>query len=368
MYITTRTYTATQAVARQFEYACAHCGVRATAGVEATATAQSKAVYGVGGSADSAARSAHALAEHNAIRALREAPCPQCGRYQPALEARYRAYADGVARTKRRRLPLAALVALVVLGLGLRSAIRDLSTSNALLVTMLLASATGFSFALAGFGSPPTRPTPPSARVHFWWGSPDGSVGWRPPPSVPLPSIPAHPVVHVLGIVAGGLLALATMISLGAYSSTFEKVYVIDTGTTPIRIDSVDVTNDVVSLRASDGNYRQVSVRTGKDHRLELAGVAYALGKEAPNGWLVVPDAVAQERCFSEEESIYGTSEDEPKYGELTPKNGVVVLPRSYTNVFDEPRKQVLLRKNETVRHVWSLRSHPCAETTEDDR
>lgn len=368
MFITTRTYTATRAISRQLEYACAHCGARAAATVEATATAQSRAVYGVGGSANAAAQSANSAAEHQAFRALQEAPCPRCGRYQPQLEASFKAYADGVARTKRRRLPLAAFVALLVIGAGIVPAIRDLAISSALLITVLLAAAAAFGIALAVFGAPPRRPVPPHARIHFWWGLPDGSVGWVPPPPVPLPSLPSHPIVHVVGVLAGGALGIASLVALGAYSSTFEDVFVVDGSATPIVVDGVDVTKDVSAHSAHDTSYRRLSVRSDRDHRLELAGVTYALGKDASHGWLVVPSTVGSDRCFSEEESIYGRTSAEPQFAELTAKDGVIALPRGgYGNLFEVPRKTVLLNEHESVRHVWSLRSRPCAEMAEED-
>jgi len=368
-FIYRRVYTATAGFSSNLEYVCALCGTRATASVQAQGTSQSTAVYGVGGGADQASQGAHYAAQANAIGALQHAPCPRCGGYQPIVTTRFQAFNERVAKAKKRALPIAAAVAGVALLLGIVPAIRDLRYSSALLVTILLGAASLFGIVFAIARAPGVRPTIPWGSVHFWWGRHDGSVGWMPPPHVPAPALAPPSSLPVLFGVLGAIVGFATLISLGIWSATFQKVYVVDWKDRPVLIDGENVTDDATTSGFEDKHVRKFSARSGMDHTVEIAGVKYTLPANASYGWVVAPDAKKNDVCFAEYEMVYGAPASyDPKWGPLEPNaSGVLVLARSYDDPWQKSPKTQEVKAGET-KHRWSIRTVSCDGLEEDKK
>jgi hypothetical protein len=368
-FIYRRTYTATAGYSSQLDYVCALCGTRAVASVQAQGTSQSTAVYGVGGSADQASYGAHYAAQANAYGALQHAPCPHCGGYQPVVTSRYAAFGERVARAKKRALPIAAAVAAVTLLLGIVPAIRDLQHSSALLVTMILAALGISGIIYAVIRSPGPRPQVPWGAVHFWWARPEhpGSGAWVSPPHVPPPPLPPPSAMPALGGTFGGLSVFGALIALIAWGTTFESVYVVDYEDRAVTIDGIDVTSEATTYGFDDKHVRKFSARTGKPHDVVIGGATYVL-PDNHNGWVVAPEAKQHDVCFAEYESVYGgTKGVKPRSNKLElHASGVIVLIRSYDDMFKDSPKTQDLKSGETRRR-WELRTVSC-ESFEEDR
>jgi hypothetical protein len=369
-FIYRRTYTATAAFSSQLDYVCALCGTHAVASVQAQGLSQSTAVYGMGGSADQASHGAHYAAQANAIGALQHAPCPRCGGYQPIVTSRFQAFNERAAKASKRALPIAAAVAAVALLIGIVPGIRDLKYSSALLVTVLLGVAALFAIVYAILRSPGPRPHIPYGAVHFWWGRHDGSVGWMPPPHVPAPPLAAPTSIPALGGTLGGLSAFACMIGLIVWAATFEHVYVVDYEDRAVTIDGADVTAQASTYGFVDKHVRRFDARTGQPHDVVIAGVKYSLPNNT-HGWVVAPEAKQHDVCFMEYEAVYGGTKGVKPHVNVVelPANGVMVLMRSYDDMFQDSPKTQEVKAGETKRR-WELRTVSCEsldEETKDD-
>jgi len=364
-FVSYRTYRATAGLTTQLEYCCAMCGTRATANIETQGSGQSVNLYGIGNGAMSAEQGAQAAARGNAIAALQSAPCPRCGSYQPTILQRFAHYANDIAKKKARALPIAAVVAGLVFLAGVVPAIRDLKYSSALLVTMVFTGLTVFSLVYAIARWPGQRPMVPMANLHFWWGRHDGSVGWTPPPHVPLPAIPMPGSTHALGLAGMVLFGFVSLIALIVYGTTFENVYVVDLKDRAVVIDGVEVTPEPGDFH--DKHVQRYSVRSGKQqHKVETAGQTFLLPTNASYGWVVAPEAPKDDVCFLEEETVYGGSSNvKPGYGILEPKGGILVLNRSYDDTWKESPKTQEVKQGSTV-HRWSIRAVSCQGLEED--
>ena len=362
MFITWRTYTATAGFSTQLEYVCALCGTRATAMVEAQGVGTSTAVYGAGGGGAQAQDAAAYTARANAIGALQHAPCPHCGGYQPIVTTRFAQYAERVAKTKKRSLPIAAIAAGLLLVIGVVPALMDLKHSSALIVTVVTGAIATFALLYAILSQAGPRPGFPFGFVHFWWGRPDGSVGWMPPPPVPPPTLPPPSPAGVVGGVGTAIFGLASFVAFLVWTSTYERVYIVDDGKTPIIADGVDVTNKATTSSFEDSGIRRIEVRSGsQQHRVDIGGKSYVLPTNAAYGWLIAPNAKARDICFAEMEMVYGgSSRVEPAYNPLEPnKDDILVLPRSYDDPFKNSPKTQEVKSGETVRR-WSIRTVRC--------
>lgn len=366
MFITWRTYTATAGFSTQLDYSCALCGARAVASVQTQATGTSTAVYGAGGGGDQATMSAQYAAQANAIGALHHAPCPRCGGYQPVVTSRFEAYNERFAKRKKRALPIAAIAFGAVMMLGIVPAVRDLKHSSALLVMFVFGALAVAGIVYAVLRSAGPRPTVPWGQVHFWWGRPDGTSGWVPPPHVPPPALAPPSSANVAGGVLAGFAGVAMLVSLAVWGSTFEKIYVVDWNDRPVTVDGVDVTADAETYGIEDKHVRKFGTRSGQAHEVVVAGVKYTL-PEASHGWVVAPDAKENDVCFAEYEMVYGASSKyEPKWGALEPNQyGVLVLAKTYDDAFKDSPKTQQVEAGKTVTR-WSLRTVSCESIEEE--
>jgi hypothetical protein len=368
MFITWRTYTATAGFSTQLEYVCALCGTRAAASVQAQGMGQSTAVYGAGGGGDQAAQGAEYNARANAIGALQHAPCPRCGGYQPVVTSRFQAFNDRVAKAKKRALPIAGAALAVTLLLGIVPAIRDLKHSSALLVTVVFGALSLASMVYAIARATGARPHVPWGQVHFWWGRPDGSSGWVPPPHVPPPALAPPSSAAGLGVAGSLIGGFATIIALAAWSASYEDVYVVDYQDRAVSIDGVDVTNEASTWSFDDKHVRKFSTRTGQPHTAVIAGVKYPLPETGTRGWVIAPDAKEHDVCFAEYEAVYGHTRiaGKPQWARIEPNaSGVIVLSRSYDDLFKDSPKTQEVKSGSTVRR-WELRTVSCESLDED--
>jgi hypothetical protein len=361
MFITWRTYTATAGFSAQLEYVCALCHARATASVETQGVGTTTAVYGLGADHDHAARVAEMHARTSAIRLLQHAPCPRCGAYQPAVTIPVAAQTERLAKKKRIALPIALALAALVLVAGAYPAVTDLRWSSALLVAVSALAVAAFGLAYGITAWPPARPAWPFGATYFWWGRPDGSVGWVPPPPVPPPAVALPSAVPGAAVMVGILSALISVGGFIGWSATFEDVFLVEDAPSDVRLDGAVLSEGAFRTRGLDPGVRRFQVRSGARHLVEVAGASHELEAGAGRGWVIAPDAQARDVCFAEIETIYGKSPAEPAFTLLEPVNDMLVLVRAYDDRFQPSPKAQKVKSGQTVRRL-AIRTASCDE------
>lgn len=241
---------------------------------------------------------------------------------------------------------------------GIVPAVRDLRHSSALLVALLAGVATASALVFAASAVPPPRPATPPGGVMFWWRLPDGSEGWVPPPATPAPELPPPSRAWAIACGAAAIAGLGAVVASAVWVETFVPVFVVDTHARPIAIDGEDVTGDARTSGLEDAHVRKLTVRKGADHVVETAGAKLVLLRSHHDGWVVAPDAEAQDICFVEIETAYGPAKTiEPGWHVLEPRDGLLVLPRRYDDHFKASPAYV---DRDSARR-WAVRTTPCS-------
>lgn len=382
MFITYRKHTATSGTLEsRFDYVCAHCGAQAAALVHSVGASTSMSTYGESGGAERAREAAAQWAWINAQHAIGSAACPRCRALPPAIVSQIETARAEVDRSRRRRLPAAAIAAGITPVLGGIAAAKDFASSTALVyVSVAVAILVGASVFATRAWPHHVPKLHEGSRVWFWWGGPTGEPEWVP---APLPAAPPPPIeMSRVANLLGGAIALTALIgaivALVVWGQTFMDVYVVNVagkGELSIRADGKEA-GTTKRGTGVDVAYAKLTVRRGHAHRIVVtdeAGVQQTFtldeAKDDKRGWVIAPDAAREDLCIVDAETVYSSSstarEPDAKLLNAEANGGpVLAVHHGFDYVF-EPGPTSISSKESEVRKR-TLRAYVCSELLED--
>lgn len=308
---------ATGPLDRYFTFLCAHCAATIPAMVR---------TYGAASAANlpEAQRRAHMAADAHAHRVVAAAGCPACGQLQPAITDQLARAAKSAARRTMFRLPIAGVLALLAGVLLAIPAVADLRHSVALSIVAFCAAAAIGALTFAILSLPVPRPLMVPSGLWFSRDPSQGPSSWFPAQPGPMPIIAsATPASRIAAFATAGVMAVAAVLALVGWRTTFRDVWVVSTegtsGDLKVRIDGVDVGG----VTAAGGGWQDApavsfEVRSGSSHRLVVVDadnreLTYDLDpSSARHGWVIAPHARERDLCLASITWYYGMK---PKTG-----------------------------------------------------
>lgn len=359
---------ATGPLDRFFAFLCASCGVTTPAMVRTNG-------FGAAGNLNLAMHRAQMSADAFAFSAVSAASCPHCGALQPTFYQRFEHVRKRIARRQALRVPVAAIVALVVAGLLAVPAALDLRHSMALAVVAVSASSAAGAMFFRFFSGHLQLPSTNPLGVWFSHDPTRGPSSWFPARAGHVPPIPqAARSTLVLTLLAVVVTGLSAAIALVVWVDTFRNVYVVSAEgegrSLTVRVDGGPPVH-VTQQATEDAPSTKLEVRTDTKHRVVVTSddgheLTYDLDPAtARYGWAIAPHGRARGLCLASITWYYGTK---PKDGDdtlLGEGADLVVLPRSFDNVLTPPPATVQVDKGSSATRT-SLRALACASLEHD--
>lgn len=359
---------ATGPLDRFFAFLCAHCGVTTPAMVRTNG-------FGAAGNLNLAMHRAHVSADAFAFQAVSAAACPNCGALQPTFHQRFEHVRKRIARRLTLRVPVAVVAALVVAVLLAIPAARDFRHSVALSVVAISASSAAGALFFRFFSGHLQTPSTNPMGVWFSQDPTRGPASWFPARPGQVPPIPqAARSTLVLTLLALVVTSLSAAVALVVWQDTFRNVYVVSAEgpgrDLTVRVDDAAPVH-VSQSPAEDAPSAKVEVRTDSKHRVVVVGedgreLTYDLDPAtAKYGWVIAPHAREQGLCLASLTWYYGTTPKEGSDTLLGDGADLVVLPRSFDNVFTQPPATVQVDHGSSTTRT-SLRALACTSLDHD--
>jgi hypothetical protein len=359
---------ATGPLDRFFAFLCANCGVTTPAMVRTNG-------FGAAGNLNLAMHRAHLSADAFAYQAVSAAACPSCGALQPTFHQRFEHVRKRIARRQTLRVPVAVIAALLTAIVLAMPAARDFHHSIALSVVAISASsavgALFFRFFSGHLQTPSTNPM----GVWFSQDPTRGPASWfpaRPGYAPPIPQAPRSTLV--LALVALVVTATSAAVALIVWQDTFRQIYVVSAEgparDLTVRVDDGEPIH-VTQLAGQDAPNAKIEVRTDSTHRVLVVGedgheLSYDLDPAtAKYGWAIAPHGREQGLCLASITWYYGTKPKEGDDALLGDGADLVVLPRSFDNVFTQPPATVQVDNGRSATRT-SLRALACTSLDHD--
>jgi hypothetical protein len=372
-----RTYTArTDARDFDFDFTCAHCGVRAPMRVRTESLSLRREVgYGAGDDQGLTSFIVENAAVREANVASQAAACPQCRTQQPAVIARVEEILLDRDKRKRRAVVIAAIAGAVTAIVAGVPAAQDARTSLSLpaMCLALTISIAAFVFAVLRWPRA-TPPLSPSERTVVTFGAPqpDGSLVWTPAPPASMPvAIPPAQPQPALAIVLTFCGLIAVFGTVKWWQRTFASVYVVDAARTGmlVRIDGADA--GYVGRGSKEAAFRAFELRLGQRHHVELVRsdgetLQFDLdpAHERWGGWLIAPRAADHDLCLFAHAAHYVAWGRPPpdEWTRFDPQFDVWPVKDVIEYAFVEPPSQVGFQGTERKKTLYALRARSCRE------
>jgi hypothetical protein len=168
--------------------------------------------------------------------------------------------------------------------------------------------------------------------------------------------------------------ATSAAVALVIWQDTFRQIYVVSAEGAArdltVRVDG-GAPIHVTQLAGQDAPNAKIEVRTSSTHRVVVVGEdgherSYELDPAtAKHGWAIAPDGRERGLCLASITWYYGTKPKEGDDALLGDGADLVVLPRSFDNVFTPPPATVQVDNGSSATRT-SLRALACTSLAHD--